>query len=79
MDEELKKDLKRLAKDTEVRLARSILAWKYKREGRPLPGDRQLERESREAAGQAREVITKRGRNVWNEFKKAYRKGEGKK
>ena len=72
MDEEIKKNLGRFARNTESMVARSILRWKYKKEGKPIPLDHQLEHESRQVASRAHEVIAKRGKNVWNELKKFY-------
>ena len=81
MDEGLKKDLKRMAQDTELRLARSILRWKYKKEGRPVPVESQLEIHSRQVTDRAHDVIARTSRNVWAEVKKVYSKdvpkGEG--
>jgi hypothetical protein len=81
MDEGLKKNLKRMAQDTELRLARSILRWKYKKEGRSVPVESQLEIHSRQVADRAHDVIARTSKNVWGEVKKVYskdvRKGEG--
>jgi hypothetical protein len=72
MDEETKKTLKKLTQDTEARFARSILRWKYKRDGRAIPVDRQLDELSRDVADQAHQVIVSSSRNIWRELKKAY-------
>ena len=74
MDENIKKGIKRLAEDAEAGIARSILRWKYKKEGTALPQDDVLEDRSRMVADKARRVFSKRGMNVWNEFKKVYTK-----
>ena len=76
MDENIKKGIKRLAINAEIGVARSILRWKYKKEGRDAPGDDELKDQSRGVAGKAHEVIAERGRNVWNELKKVYAKTE---
>ena len=78
MDEEIKKNVKKLARDAENRIARSILRWKYKREGKPVPVEHQLENESRYVAEKAHQVISKRGKTVLNELKKAYFKNDRK-
>ena len=78
MDEGLKENLKRMAQDTELRLARSILRWKYKKEGRPVPLESQLEIHSRQVADRAHDVIKRTSRNVWAEMKKVYPKDERK-
>ena len=78
MDEEIKKNVKKLARETEMKVARSILRWKYKKEGKPSPVEHQLENESRFVAEKAHQVIAKRGRNVLSELKKVYFKGDRK-
>jgi hypothetical protein len=70
--EEIKKNIKKMTEDTEARVARSILRWKYRREGKPTPSDQQLENDSTQVARQAHKVIARRGRNVWNELKRVY-------
>jgi len=79
MEEKTKKNLKKMAQETEVRVTRSILRWKYKKEGKPAPLDYQLENESRQVAYRAHQVIAKRGKNAWMELKKVYLKGDKKK
>jgi len=74
MDENIGKGIRRLAEDAEARIARSILRWKYKKEGVSPPGDDDLESRSRRIADTARGVISERGKSVWNEFKKVYAK-----
>jgi hypothetical protein len=74
MDESTKKVIRRLAEDGEARVARSILRWKYKKEGIAPPGDEDLESQSRRIADTARGVISERGKNLWNEIKKVYAK-----
>ncbi len=74
MDENIKKGIKKLAENVEIGAARSILRWKYKKEGRDAPGDDELKEQSLRVAGKAHEIIAERGRNVWNELKKVYAK-----
>ena len=74
MDENIKKGIKKLAENAEIGAARSILRWKYKKEGRDAPGDDELKEQSLRVAGKAHEIIAERGRNVWNELKKVYAK-----
>ena len=78
MDENIKKGIKKLAENAEIGAARSILRWKYKKEGRGVPGDDELKDQSLRVAVKAHEVIRKRGKNVWNELKKVYAKNESK-
>lgn len=75
MDEEIRKNLKKAVEHTEMTLARSILRWKYKKEGKPVPLDNILENKSRQVAGHAHQVMAARGKNAWKELKKVYFKG----
>lgn len=72
MDEQIKKSFKRAIENSEISLTRSLLRWKYKKVGNQIPVDHQLEKEARQAADRMRQVISKRGKNVWNELKKSY-------
>lgn len=76
MEQETKKNLKKMAEEAEMRVTRSILRWKYKKEDKPVPPASQLENESRQIAGRAHDIVAKRGRNVFDELKKVY-KGRG--
>jgi hypothetical protein len=78
MDEQIKKNVKKLARDAENKVARSILRWKYKKEGKPVPVEHQLENESRYVAEKAHQIIAKRGKTVLNELKKVYVKDDQK-
>jgi len=78
MDEQIKKNVKKLARDAENRVARSILRWKYKKEGKPVPLEHQLENESRYVTEKAHQIIAKRGKTALNELKKVYFKGDQK-
>ncbi len=77
MDEETKRNLKKIGKRTEVKVAQSILRWKYKREGKPVPLDSRLESQSKFIADQAHQVIAGRSKSLWKELKKVYRKDKG--
>jgi len=72
MDEEVKKSVKKVADKAEKKIAESILRWKYKKEGRPPPDDEQLGRQSRVVAERANEIISKRGKKIWEEIRKGY-------
>ncbi len=72
MDEQIKKNVKKFANDAEKKVARAILRWKYRKEGKPVPVEHQLENESRYVAEKAHQVISKRGKTVLNELKKVY-------
>ena len=74
MDNETKGNMKRIAQEAEIRVAKSILRWKYKKEGRHIPPQYRLENESRKIAGRAHEVLAERGKTVFNELKRVYKK-----
>ncbi|MFH0843903.1 MAG: hypothetical protein V1930_00365 [Pseudomonadota bacterium] len=75
---DLKENLKKIAKETEIRLAKSILLWKYKKEGKPIPNDGEVELKTKVFTSQAHNVISRRGKNIWNEIKRAYRQEDKK-
>ncbi len=79
MDDQIKENLKKAVEQAETSLAKSILRWKYKKEGRPAPSDHQLEDESRQVSRRARGIIARRGKNAFLELKKTYKKKSGKK
>ena len=72
MDEKIKKGLKKLAGDAETGIAKSILRWKYKKEGHCVPAEDELEAKSRVVADTAHDILVKRGKTVWNEVKEVY-------
>ncbi len=74
MEQETKKNLKKMAEEAEMRVTRSILRWKYKKEDKTVPSASQLENESRQIAGRAHDIVAKRGRNVFDELKKVVKK-----
>ncbi|MGD8226498.1 MAG: hypothetical protein PVI20_01885 [Desulfobacteraceae bacterium] len=76
MDKETKKELKRMARDTEIRVTQSILRWKYKKDGKQAPEDPELKSQSQSLTDQAHQIISRRGKNIWKELKKVYRKKE---
>ena len=73
MDQKTKDGLVRLAKNTELRATESLLRWKYKKEGKDIPDNESLETQSRNVADQAHQILTKRGKSVWQGFKKAWK------
>jgi hypothetical protein len=72
MDDEVKKNISKVIQLAEMGVSKSILRWKYKKEGRPVPLDHQLENESRKVAARAHEVLSERGKKVWKELRKVY-------
>ncbi len=74
MEQDTKKILKKMAEEAEMKFTRSILRWKYKKEDKPIPPAYQLEDESRQIAGRAHDIVAKRGKTVFDELKKVYKK-----
>ncbi len=71
MEEDIKKGLQKLVRHTESKVAGSLLKWRYKKEGKKIPDDGAIERQSRQVADQAHQIISRRGKNIWNAFIKA--------
>ena len=78
MDEDLKKGLKKMGKNAELKLTESLLRWKYRKEGKVIPDDENLGEQSKVIAEQAHKIITKRGKSIWGGFTQAYRKRQKK-
>ena len=78
MDEDIKRGLKKIARNTETMLTESILRWKYKKDGKKIPNNRELELQSQLITDHAHKIISRRGKNIWNEFKKAYKERDKK-
>ena len=76
MDDGTKKKIKKIARNAEVKAAESILRWKYKKEGKSIPEDEDLNSQSRVVADKAHRVLSRRGKNIWKELKKTYRKNK---
>ena len=75
--ERMDNDFKEMARQAEKRLTESILRWKYRKEGKSVPEDEVLERQSRQVTDQAHRILQHRSKKVWEEIKKAYRRKEG--
>ena len=78
MDEDIKRGLKKIARNTETMLTGSLLRWKYKKEGKKIPNNQELEQQSQLITDQAHKIISKRGKNIWNELKRAYKERQKK-
>jgi len=70
MAKDIKKDLKKLAKQGEIKLTESILKWKYKKEGKRIPHDEILKHSSRSLTDKANEILYQKGKSIFNEIKK---------
>lgn len=69
-------DLKAIARGAEKKLTESLLRWKYRKEGKSVPEDDLLQRQSEQVRDQAHRILHHRSRKVWEEIKKAYRRKE---
>ena len=78
MDQDMKRGLKKIVKNAEIKIASSLLRWKYKKEGKVAPDDESIERQSGLIADQTRQIIAERGKNILGELKKAYHEVKGK-
>lgn len=76
MSQEIKNDLKRLARDTETLLAQSLLKWRYRKEGKTIPNEQRVRRESEAVAERANRIVSERGKRAWAELKRARRRSE---
>ncbi|MBW2095711.1 MAG: hypothetical protein JRI80_12565 [Deltaproteobacteria bacterium] len=72
-------EIRRALDRMERGITRSVIRWKYKKDGRPLPPDDALEGQSKQVIDQAHKIIARRGRSVWSEFKSVYAKQKNKK
>jgi len=70
--EEIKGDIKKIAKETEVKLTGLLLKWKERREGNDAPDMEAIERQSRIITDKANEIVGRRGRKVFEEIKGVY-------
>jgi len=77
MSEDIKRDLKKLARDTETRVAKSLLKWKYRKEGKSVPDEQRVRRDSEAVAERANRILAERGKRAWAEMKRVYRQSQG--
>lgn len=72
MSDRIKKNVLRALQQAEVGMARSLILWKHRKNNIPEPDETNLEKESQRVADEANKVISKRGKNFWNEIKQVY-------
>jgi len=72
MDKNTGNGWKKLVEDAEAGIAKTILRWKYKKEGRLTPAEEEMEVRSRVVADTAHDILAKSGKAAWNELKKVY-------
>ena len=78
MSDEITKNFKKIAHEAEAGIARSLLRWRYRKEGKQPPEEAELRRHSREVADEAHRIMVNTGKTAWKELKKVYRKGRSK-
>ena len=73
MSNDIKKDLLKLAKDAEIKITRSILKWKFEKEGKNPPEDEDLEEKSRAVSNQVNRIISQGAKALRDEIGKAFK------
>jgi len=68
---EIVSDMKNLAdsfltrlRQSELKLVKSILRWKFQKEGSPIPDESELDASASRLLDEAREIARKRGKNL---------------
>ena len=61
-------------RQSELRLAKSILRWKLQKEGSPIPGDSELDLAASRILDEAREIAKKRGMTLLDILKEEARR-----
>jgi len=72
----IKKGLKNITKNAEKNIAKSIISWKFNKEGKTLPDEAQLEAISKKIVDDANEIIAKKSKNIWHSIKTSYKSSE---
>ena len=72
MTKDIKKDIKKAAKEAETKVTEAILKWKYNSEGQKIPDKKRLEQQSRDITDQANKILSKSGKTLWKEIKNIY-------
>lgn len=79
MGKDNRSEIRRALDRAERGITRSVIRWKYKKEGRPLPPHDVLEGRSRQVIDEAHKIIARRGGSVWNELRNVYARQKDKK
>ena len=74
MSKEIKKDIKKVAKEAETKVTEAILRFKYSSDGQKIPDKKNLEQQSKVITDQANKLLSKSGKSLWNEIKEIYHK-----
>jgi hypothetical protein len=77
MSSDIKDDVKRIAKETEVKLTGFLLRWKDQADGKEIPDPEAIDRKSRIIAEKANEILKRRGKTILKEIKNVYIKKQG--
>ena len=75
MGQDKRQGLKKMAQAAEAKIAEGLLRWRYKKEGNLVPENPILKKQSERLVQEARQIMSKRAKNIWEELKEAYRKG----
>lgn len=75
---ELKDGIKKIAKETEVKLTGALLKWKDRADGREASDPEVIDKRSRIIADSANEIFKRRGKTILREFVNVYSKKAGK-
>ena len=60
-------------RQSELRLAKSILRWRLQKEGQPLPEEAELDNAASCLLDEAREIARKRGKNLYDTLKEEWK------
>jgi len=72
----IKKGLKNITKNIEKGIAKSIINWKFNKEGKAPPDEAQLEAISKRVTDEANAVIRKKSSDIWHSIKASYKSPE---
>jgi hypothetical protein len=72
MGNDIKDDIKKIAKETEVKLTGFLLKWKEQHDGKEIPDQDVIDRKSRVITDKANEIFKRRGKTIFNEIKNVY-------
>lgn len=72
----IKKGLKNLTKKFEKGVAKSIINWKFNKEGKAPPDEAQLEAISKKVTDEANEIISRKSKDIWHSIKTSYKSSE---
>jgi hypothetical protein len=72
MANDIKDDIKKIAKETEVKLTGFLLKWKDQHDGKEIPDQDVIDRKSRIITDKANEILKRRGKTIFNEIKNVY-------